>query len=451
MASVSIRWPLALCVASVLAASGCGDEDSSELATAEAGDGGVADGADGADGAADGDGEDGSDDGTPSPTPDAPPLDELRAYITPPDDPILTIDGFHEHLLEHGITDVQDAIAALPSSMRRALFLMKDTRSRHQASAEYPRIVLFGSNARFLFSVSTLPTDPLRETIELAELLPHGQWKFRQITLQPGSEPELDESDATCKGCHTPDIRPIWDDYNHWESVLNDRENNAAYTDLVADLRARIPDRFGDLIAEDGDWSGESFNFYLGESMMQAFAVRMRNNETYTPESRYAYLAAHCSDEGRSESIAAILEAWGISQYAVRTKYLTGEFGTEEVQSDSYDTFYGGGYYYEHIADVVTADLLFWDQDPEIWARVAPVLEAYPYATQANYNLDAGMSFFDNRRTGYLGSYGLSLWSIYDGVWGLYPSFEEDPGFSGRDSAARADFCAYVQARHAGG
>jgi len=128
----------------------------------------------------------------------------------------LSIDSVMSTVRSNNITNVRDLTSALPVWMGESWTLMEKGESRHQATLDHPRLILYGTDARFLFAASSEPNDPLREVAEMAELDPvTGLWKFRQIDFRSGKG-VLDSSDASCQGCHGNPVRPIWGTYPNW-------------------------------------------------------------------------------------------------------------------------------------------------------------------------------------------------------------------------------------------
>src|SRR5262249_2377892 len=72
-----------------------------------------------------------------------------------------------------------------PASMGESFTLMETSRSRHAASRERPRIIMYGTDARFLVAASTDPADRLYEVLEMAELdEASGKWRFRDLDMR---------------------------------------------------------------------------------------------------------------------------------------------------------------------------------------------------------------------------------------------------------------------------
>src|SRR5262245_11298685 len=94
---------------------------------------------------------------------------------------------------------VRDVLRALPASMGESFTLMEASRSRQEASIDRPRLIMYGTDARFLVAVSTDPADPLYEVIEMAELdEASGKWRFRDLDMRT-TPPRLSDDDAACR------------------------------------------------------------------------------------------------------------------------------------------------------------------------------------------------------------------------------------------------------------
>lgn len=151
---------------------------------------------------------------------------------------LLTVQGIYQHVIDHEIDNVRDLLSALPRSMGDSYVLMEDTRSRHMADLEHPRLIMYGLDARFLMSAGGVPDDPLYEVIEMAELdAQTGQWIFRALDFGQ-DPPALGASDQSCQGCHGSPVRPIWGHYPDWPGAFGADENDltAAQASVLLDL-----------------------------------------------------------------------------------------------------------------------------------------------------------------------------------------------------------------------
>lgn len=93
-----------------------------------------------------------------------PPLPKLT------DPPILTYSAVKEILKKNpNIRSVDDLLPLLPVEYRKHYTLMYQSRSLQKASAEKPRVILFGPDAKLMMTFSGDSNDPSFNTLELIE------------------------------------------------------------------------------------------------------------------------------------------------------------------------------------------------------------------------------------------------------------------------------------------
>ena len=160
----------------------------------------------------------------------------------------LTIDGVMSTVRAQKITNTRDLMSALPDWMAQSYVFMESSRSRHKATVQYPRVVMYGTDARFLFAASSDPSDPLREVAEMAQFdEATGKWIFRQIDFTSGSA-VLSSNDAACQGCHGSPVRPIWASYSTWPGAYGSTDDNLTDTQIkrLLELKSKASntDRF---------------------------------------------------------------------------------------------------------------------------------------------------------------------------------------------------------------
>jgi hypothetical protein len=127
----------------------------------------------------------------------------------------------------HGIRSVEELLAALPDDLRSSYVLLHDSRSLQGASAEYPRVILFGLDARLTCAFAGDPSLPGFDSLECFQFRePTSSFDFRQIRF-PTSDNGLgavafSSSNQSTDGkiqytqCHGADPRPNWDAYDQW-------------------------------------------------------------------------------------------------------------------------------------------------------------------------------------------------------------------------------------------
>ena len=114
-----------------------------------------------------------------------------------------------EFLRDGRITSVEDFIAALPVFHRRHFVLVFESGGLASdfVSGERPRVVSWGTDARFVLSWGTDPLSPFRESVEF---LSRGRdrWVAGVIDFS-GERAEIREP-AVCSSCHGSLGKPLW-------------------------------------------------------------------------------------------------------------------------------------------------------------------------------------------------------------------------------------------------
>ena len=231
---------------------------------------------------------------------------------------------------DNNITNVADFLSALPPYMGESFTLMEETRSRHRASLEYPRLIMYGPDARLLLGVSSHPLDPLREVVEVAELdETTGLWRFSQFDFRNAFV--HDTNTETCTGCHGSPLRPIWGEYPNWPGAFagQDERLSGGQAAVLLDLKYDPFDRFHHLafpsdhsIQSNGQlylpsraygYANTSFNFELNAAVADGIARRIVNHPSWATDG-YRLLAAQWDCAGRVDAagIDALYNRFGV-------------------------------------------------------------------------------------------------------------------------------------------
>ena len=98
--------------------------------------------------------------------------------------------------------------------------LMRRSRSSQQASPQSPRAIVFGGDAKFIFTFNGgTPGQTGHDRVEMIQfreagrgLSSGGRFEFREIQFSPtGSRPTISEPNpARCTECHQSTLHPIW-------------------------------------------------------------------------------------------------------------------------------------------------------------------------------------------------------------------------------------------------
>lgn len=203
-----------------------------------------------------------------------------------PGEPAMSVTGLFDFAQSKGITKVADLLRALPAHYQKNYSLVERTRGAGKSSLQSPRIVLFGSDARFLMNISTDPTDPGYERVDMAFMDKNtGNWEFSQLNFatQP---PSLRRNAAECTQCHGTPARPIWGTYLNWPGVFDD---DPAPGDQAETLTPAHAQRFNQLKAGQGN--PERFHTLKWAPSYQA------GSSQFLPDHSYGFALTVFNDE----------------------------------------------------------------------------------------------------------------------------------------------------------
>lgn len=187
--------------------------------------------------------------------------------------------------IARGVTRQAELLAALPPSLIESHVLVKDSQSLQASTLAHPRAVLFGTDARLLLGVSSLPDDPRFNVIEMAELDDDtGTWRFSSLELSEGA-PRHDTDDTVCLGCHGSPARPIWGQYPTWPTAIGNQGSTLNQEDwsAVARIKNDVDDPLHALPRAEWDYSllsrmygypNTAFNFEVAAAAAQGLFTR---------------------------------------------------------------------------------------------------------------------------------------------------------------------------------
>ena len=136
----------------------------------------------------------------------------LHTSLNPPPlpgEPLMTIAGLQGFITSNNIKSVSELLRALPDRYQKNYSLVEKTRTPGKSSLTYPRIILFGSDARLMFNIGTDPTDPDYEKVDTAYLDPKtGEWEFSQFDFTSRTA-AVKSKPAECLTCHGKPRPPI--------------------------------------------------------------------------------------------------------------------------------------------------------------------------------------------------------------------------------------------------
>ena len=125
-------------------------------------------------------------------------------------------------------TSVEALLPLLPPSLLEHYALMFSSRSLQEASPENPRVILYGTDARFLVTFNGAASQKGFRTLETMEFDPKlGSYTLREITFPaPGTHEAVQysaENPAKCILCHGKPAHAIWDSPPLWPGAYGER------------------------------------------------------------------------------------------------------------------------------------------------------------------------------------------------------------------------------------
>jgi hypothetical protein len=263
--------------------------------------------------------------------------------VAPAGVPEAEIDALHAFARAAGISSLEGLLERLPGWLPTNHVLVDGTRTMHPASTEHPRVILFGSDARFLLAFGSDPGDPAREVLDLAELRDDGFWKLRSIDFGT-SPPTLSPDDSGCTGCHADPPRPFWGSYPSWPGMFGAQQDQvtAAQAERLNAIRADpaasdrffalgVPPPFGGGPWEAGDvvrlpgraypFSNTVLNLELGAAVADGAFRRLRGAPGFRELRDELLTLSYCAprdasayvSSGARDAVAATLLSLGVA------------------------------------------------------------------------------------------------------------------------------------------
>ncbi len=106
--------------------------------------------------------------------------------------------------------------------------LIKNSRSRQKSSPTYPRALVFGKDASFVFAFNGSSVHKGFNTIEMFQYDSAGEkFAFHQLDFASGKGVLSEANPKDCLKCHTANPHPLWDEYDFWPTAFG------AYDDSI--------------------------------------------------------------------------------------------------------------------------------------------------------------------------------------------------------------------------
>jgi len=236
------------------------------------------------------------------------------APAPPTGTPEMTVDGLASFVSTNGLTTLAELLEVMPRAYRQNYALVETTRTPNPSSSEHPRLIHFGSDARFLMALGTDPNHAGREVVDIAELDDEtGLWIFRSLDFGT-APPTLSADDSACVNCHGNPPRPIWGSYPSWPGMFGPTDDEltspqAASLNHIRDTQA-LSDRFRHLEFYTNNFvAGTSFslpgraypytntifNMELGTAVADGMFRKVSRSPRFRTLRRELLLLSYCS------------------------------------------------------------------------------------------------------------------------------------------------------------
>lgn len=128
------------------------------------------------------------------------------------------------------VSSIEELLPQLPTVFKAGYVLVFDSRSLQQASFTNPRVIMFGSDAKFILTFNGDPSQRGFDTLETMEFdADSAQFVFREIEFRhsaPGIQAKAvysRDNPEKCEICHGSPARPVWDAYPTWPGVYGEQ------------------------------------------------------------------------------------------------------------------------------------------------------------------------------------------------------------------------------------
>lgn len=120
-----------------------------------------------------------------------------------------------EALISSGaVHSIEDLLARLPPNYLKHYTLMYKSRSIQSASFEFPRVIVYGPDAKFMIAFTGDPKEKGFQKLEVIEWDEKEEnFAFSEIDF---SKISITNNPEKCKDCHHKESRPNWDPYSFW-------------------------------------------------------------------------------------------------------------------------------------------------------------------------------------------------------------------------------------------
>lgn len=182
------------------------------------------------------------------------------------DNDTVTYESVKELIQTKHITKIEDLLPLLPEDFRGSFTLMRKSQSAQGATAENPRVILYGKDAKCVLAFNGSSDQIGFNNLEIAQYNEETKtFDFNRIQFPAAHEKHqkvvFDESGTQCIGCHRG--RPNWESYDIWpgaygsidDVIVKDSEEDKSLKSFASKMAAHP--RYKYLIPENQSFVNE--------------------------------------------------------------------------------------------------------------------------------------------------------------------------------------------------
>lgn len=115
------------------------------------------------------------------------------------------------------ISTIDQVLPHLPAEFLENYTLAYDSRSLHESSPDFPRVILFGNSAKLILTFNGSPDQRGYQNLEIMQFREEARvFELRSISFDKGIR-FSDRNPAACLACHGASPRPVWSSYEYSE------------------------------------------------------------------------------------------------------------------------------------------------------------------------------------------------------------------------------------------
>jgi mono/diheme cytochrome c family protein len=177
---------------------------------------------------------------------------QADTYKPPKYEPI-TYEDIKSLIETKNVKSIAELLPLLPAYYRSRFTLVQKSRSLQEASVDFPRVIMFGLDAKLMIAFNGQPGQVGYDKLEVTQFRDQGD-KFEYFEIQfPEKDatgkalneltaPQFSKVNPTkCLSCHTSDPRPNWEHYSTWPGVFMGQDDTGNVDTEYHEAQTQLP------------------------------------------------------------------------------------------------------------------------------------------------------------------------------------------------------------------